>query len=133
MTDTILQLDLEEAEAAITNGSGEKYYKKIRKQITGDLTILNGATEAIFSQLKLAFQLNEPIASYLLGRFRKDKACYWDLEYSVYFWVASSTDQRTIEFLKILSEEQGPDGKNWCAECIKTIQSKIDENQLDNR
>ncbi|MBK8801190.1 MAG: hypothetical protein IPN71_03875 [Fibrobacteres bacterium] len=132
MTDINLQIDLEEAEAAIINGCGKKQYKKIRKLIVGDLTILNGATKAIFSQLKLAFQFNEPVASYFFGRFRKDRVCYGELQYSVYFWVASSTDQRTIDFLKILSEEQGPDGKSWCAECIETIQSRIDGNQPDS-
>ncbi|MBK9578104.1 MAG: hypothetical protein IPK50_09485 [Fibrobacterota bacterium] len=133
MTDITLQIDLEVAEAAILNGGGEKYYKSFRKRIAGDLTVLNGATEAIYSQLELAFQLNEPVAAYLLGRFRKDKAYYSDLQYSVYFLVSSSTNQRTIDFLKILSEEQGPDGKSWCAECIETIQSKIDGNQLDGQ
>ncbi|MBK8801182.1 MAG: hypothetical protein IPN71_03835 [Fibrobacteres bacterium] len=122
-----LQIDLEEAEAAIINGGGEKYYKTIRKLIIGDLTVLNGATEAMYSQIELAFQLNEPIGAYLFGKFRKDKLCYYDLDYSVYFWVISSTDQRTLDFLRILSEEQGPEGKRWCANCIKTIQSKIEK------
>ncbi len=133
MTDITLQINLEEAEAEILNGGGEKYYKSLRKRIVGDLTVLNGASEAIFHQLELAFQLNEPVASYLFGRFRKDKACYSDLQYSVYFWVASSTDRRTIDFLNLLSGELGPGGKSWCAECIKTIQSKIDVNQLDSQ
>ncbi|MBK9578116.1 MAG: hypothetical protein IPK50_09535 [Fibrobacterota bacterium] len=129
----VLQIDIEEVEKAIINGCGDKQYKKIRKLLAGDLTVLNGATEAIYNQLELTFQLNEPVGAYLLGRFRKDKACYWDLQYSVYFLVSSSTNKRTIDYLMILSKEQGPNGKDWCTNCIKTIQSKIDENQLDGQ
>lgn len=117
--------DIAEAESAIIDGNGKDIFKKIRNKIKGDLNVTDGSGEAIFIQLSMAFELNEPVASYLMGRFRKDKSCSSDLQYSVTLYVTSSTNPKTIEYLNILSSELGPEGQKWCAICITSICLKI--------
>lgn len=120
-----LKFDITETESAITSGRGKNQFKIVSGKIKEDLNITEGSGEAIFSQLSIAFELNEPVASYLMGHFRKDKSCSSDLQYSITLYVRSSTNPKTIQYLRILSSELGPEGQQWCADCIASIKAKI--------
>lgn len=120
-----LKFNIIETESAIASGRGKDQFKIIRNRIKEDLNITEGSGEAIFSQLSIAFEINEPVASYLMGQFRKDKSCSSDLQYSITLFVRSSTNPKTIQYLRILSSELGPEGQKWCADCIASINAKI--------
>ncbi|MBK9578109.1 MAG: hypothetical protein IPO40_13620 [Fibrobacteres bacterium] len=122
-----LEFDLDAMENEILNGRGREQYLKFRKATTGELNATEGIDRIIHNQIKKIVDINEPVAAYLMGRFRKDKRCGHDLENSVSLWVMSSTDMHLIPFLKILSRELGPEGQKWCENCILSISSKANE------